>query len=37
MQVDSPEAFVAVTSPTITYKKQAQWWLDISHRRGASK
>jgi len=28
MQVDSPERFVEVTSPTITFKKQAQWWLD---------
>jgi len=28
MQVDSPETFVEVTSPTITFKKQAQWWLD---------
>jgi len=27
-QVDSPETFVAVTSPTITFKEQAQWWLD---------
>jgi hypothetical protein len=28
MQVNSPETFVEVTSPTITFKKQAQWWLD---------
>ena len=28
MQVDSPETFVEVTSPTITFKKQAQWRLD---------
>jgi integrase len=28
MQVDSPATFVEVTSPTITFKKQAQWWLD---------
>jgi integrase len=28
MQVDSPETFVEVTSPTITFKEQAQWWLD---------
>jgi hypothetical protein len=28
MQVDSPETFVELTSPTITFKKQAQWWLD---------
>jgi hypothetical protein len=28
MQVDSPETFVEVTSPTTTFKKQAQWWLD---------
>ena len=28
MQVDSPEAFVEATSPTITFKKQARWWLD---------
>ena len=27
-QVDSPETFVEVTSPTITFKKQAQWWLN---------
>jgi integrase len=27
-QVDSPETFMEVTSPTITFKKQAQWWLD---------
>jgi integrase len=27
-QVDSPETFVEVTSPTITFRKQAQWWLD---------
>ncbi len=27
-QVDSPETFVEVTSPTIAFKKQAQWWLD---------
>jgi integrase len=27
-QVDSPETFVEITSPTITFKKQAQWWLD---------
>src|SRR5215472_2087820 len=27
-QVDSPETFVEVTSPAITFKKQAQWWLD---------
>ena len=27
-QVDSPETFVEVTSPTITFKEQAQWWLD---------
>jgi integrase len=28
MQVDSPETFVEVTSPTIIFRKQAQWWLD---------
>jgi integrase len=27
-QVDSPETFVEVTSPTTTFKQQAQWWLD---------
>src|SRR6516165_4410400 len=27
-QVDSPETFVAVTSPTTSFKNQAQWWLD---------
>jgi integrase len=27
-QVDSPETFVEVTSPTTTFKKQANWWLD---------
>jgi hypothetical protein len=27
-EVDSPETLVEVTSPTITFKKQAQWWLD---------
>ena len=27
-QVDSPETFVEVTSPTITLKEQARWWLD---------
>jgi integrase len=27
-QVDSPETFVEVTSPTTTFNKQAQWWLD---------
>jgi integrase len=27
-EVDSPETFVEVTSPTITFKEQAQWWLD---------
>ena len=27
-QVDSPETFLEVTSPTITFKEQAQWWLD---------
>jgi len=27
-QVDSPETFVGVTSPTTTFKKQAKWWLD---------
>lgn len=27
-QVDSPETFVDVTSPTTTFKKQAEWWLD---------
>jgi integrase len=27
-QVDSTETFVEVTSPTITFKKQSQWWLD---------
>src|SRR5215472_7952044 len=26
-QVDSPETFVEVTSPTTTFKQQAQWWL----------
>lgn len=30
-QVDSPETFVEVTSPTITFKEQAQWWLDEMH------
>src|SRR4029453_8798890 len=29
-QVDFPETFVEVTSPTITFKEQAQWWLDES-------
>jgi hypothetical protein len=27
-QVDSLETFVEVTSPTTTFKQQAQWWLD---------
>jgi len=27
-QVDSPETFVEVTSPTTTFKQQAQWWLN---------
>ena len=27
-QVDSPETFEEVTSPTTTFKQQAQWWLD---------
>src|SRR5215467_15910639 len=27
-QVDSPETFVEVTSPVITFKRQAKWWLD---------
>ena len=27
-QVDSTETFVGVTSPTIAFKDQAQWWLD---------
>jgi len=27
-QVDSPETFVEVTSPTTSFKKQADWWLD---------
>jgi len=27
-QVDSPESFMEVTSPTTTFKQQAQWWLD---------
>jgi hypothetical protein len=27
-QVDSPETFVEVSSPTATFKQQAQWWLD---------
>ena len=27
-QVDSPQTFVEVTSPTATFKQQAQWWLD---------
>jgi len=27
-QVDSPETFVEVTSPTTTFKQQTQWWLD---------
>jgi hypothetical protein len=27
-QVDSPETFVEITSPTITFKKQVQWWFD---------
>ena len=27
-QVDSPETLVEVTSPTITFKEQAKWWLD---------
>jgi integrase len=27
-QVDSPETFVAVTSPTTSFKQQAEWWLD---------
>jgi integrase len=27
-QVDSPETFVEVTSPTTTFKQQAHWWLD---------
>lgn len=27
-QVDSPKTFVEVTSPTTTFKEQAQWWLD---------
>jgi integrase len=27
-QVDSLETFVELTSPTITFKEQAQWWLD---------
>jgi hypothetical protein len=26
--VDSPESFMEVTSPTITLKKQAEWWFD---------
>ena len=27
-QVDSPETFLEVTSPTTTFKKQAEWWMD---------
>ena len=27
-QVGSPESFMEVTSPTTTFKQQAQWWLD---------
>ena len=27
-RVDSTETFVEVTSPTITFKQQARWWLD---------
>jgi len=27
-QVDFPETFVEVTSPTTTFKRQAEWWLD---------
>ena len=27
-QVDCPETFEEVTSPTTTFKQQAQWWLD---------
>jgi len=27
-QVDSPETFLDVTSPTTTFKNQAEWWLD---------
>ena len=27
-QVDSPESFMEVTSPTTKFKQQAQWWLD---------
>jgi integrase len=27
-KVDSPEAFVEVTSPATTFKQQSQWWLD---------
>lgn len=27
-RVDSPETFLEVTSPTTTFKQQAQWWLD---------
>jgi integrase len=27
-QVDSPETFVEVISPSITFKEQARWWLD---------